>query len=362
MWKLLLMLLWACGVSAQPLVPRDDNEVIERLPGRRAAVMTLSAPQAATQARALIEQSRAEGDPRWAGRALALLQPWANGAAAPADVVVMLATAEQHLHDFEGAARRLEGLLAREPAHPQAGLTLATLRRVQGRYEASDQACRAIQGGQGLHPAACLAENQALRGQFGPARTQLNRLLTATRDGGSRAWLLTTLAELEERAGQPDAAEQAYRQALAAVPGDGYAALALADLLIGRDRARDALAVLAGQPRSDAVLLRQVISGQRQGLDVARDEAELRQRFEQIALRPGAGHAREQAMFALRVDRNAPRALAAAQANVGLQREPIDLLLLAQAARAADHRAALQQAARLAQEIGLHDRRLDALL
>ena len=84
----------------------------------------------------------------------------------------------------------------------------------------------------------------------------------------------------------------------------------------------------------------------------------------QAALRPDAGstHAREQALFALRVEGQPARALQLAKLNVGLQREPIDLLVLAETARAAKDDEALQMARRIKQEMGLHDVRLDALL
>ncbi len=98
--------------------------------------------------------------------------------------------------------------------------------------------------------------------------------------------------------------------------------------------------MLRNDVRSDPVLLRLALAeaAARQGAaPSAVDTAELRARMAQAALRPDAAttHAREQAMFALFVDADAQRALQLARTNVELQREPIDLLLLAQAARAA---------------------------
>ena len=60
---------------------------------------------------------------------------------------------------------------------------------------------------------------------------------------------------------------------------------------------------------------------------------------ERIALanqRPAASkfHGREQAMFALTIDRAPARALELARGNVEQQREAIDVLVLAEAARA----------------------------
>ena len=62
----------------------------------------------------------------------------------------------------------------------------------------------------------------------------------------------------------------------------------------------------------------------------------MRDRIAQANQRPEAKklHGREQAMFALFVEEAPARALALARGNVEQQREPLDLLLLAEAAQA----------------------------
>lgn len=361
----------AFGTAAQaaPIVPERDSQVIETLPARlgaRAAANPRDARSAVQLAQGLMSEARASGDPRLAGQAMAALQAWADPATAPGDVLLMQATVRQYLHDFDGAAALLEGLVARDARQAQAWLTLATVRRVQGRYAASDSACAQLLAlGAALYGVACSAENEALRGGFDPARQRFQRLLADPRlDAGTRNWLLTSLAELEERAGRADAADAAFKAALAAQPG-GYALVAYADFLIGRHRERDALALLRGQPRTDAVLLRLAIAGTRfKSPQAVADAGEMRERIAQANQRPDAqaAHGREQALFALWVDAEPARAVALARTNLQLQREPIDLLVLAQAAAAARQPAALQEAAQLSREVGLHDRRLDALL
>ena len=90
-------------------------------------------------------------------------------------------------------------------------------------------------------------------------------------------------------------------------------------------------------------------------------------RCERIALanqRPDAkvAHGREQSMFALQVDGQAARALDLARGNVAQQREPLDLLVFAQAARASADTAALAEVRKLTQDMGLRDQRVEALL
>ena len=371
---------------AVPIIVNSDDDLVERLPAsamvRRMASRDLTAQRAgaahtggrptladasraAQEARTLLEAARAEGDPRAAGQALALLARWKDDPRAPTAVALMLATVEQFLHDFDTASARLDRLVLLDPRQPQAWLTLATLRRLRGNYRWSDDACHAVLSlGVTLHGQACLAENMALRGDTAGARRMLEVLLQATLDPGSRIWLLTTLAEAEQRDGRPRQAEAAFAAALQAAD-DGYTALDYADFLLEQNRPAQALRALKGQPRSDAVLLRLAIAGRRtRAPQAAADLAEIGERFAQAALRPGgtSGHAREHALYWLDLRDDPAAALALAGQNIVQQREPIDLLLYARAARAARAPQALAALAHLKTVMRLHDRRLDALL
>ena len=378
---LLFLLIAGCmaaAASAAPIVPQNDAEMIEVLPAvtgdraaqrrlqRERAARPLDATLATTTARQLLDQAHAAGDPRFAGQALAALQAWPDVQTAPPEVLLMQATVLQYLHEFDAAAHKLEVLTARAPRTPQAWLTLATVRRVQGRYAASDAACAALgRLREALYAAACQAENDGLRGRADAARITLTQLAaTAGLDGGTRNWLLTTIAELESRQGRAKVADAAYRAALDAA-ADEYSVLSYADFLIAQGRDREAVARLKGQRRTDAVLLRLAIAGAR--AKAPESEADARELRERIALanqRPDAKvfHAREQAMFALWIERDVQRGLQLARVNVGQQREPLDLLVLAEAARASGDAAALREVARVVSETGLRDERIAALL
>jgi tetratricopeptide (TPR) repeat protein len=373
---LLAGLTLALAAPAAPILPAGDADVVETLPAggqrgeerrlrRQLAERPGDAALAVSVAQRFLERARVQGEPRYAGLALGALAAWPDPTLAPPEVALMRATLAQYLHDFEGAASTLEALLKRSPAMGQAWLTLATIRRVQGRYDASDAACAALaRQAPGLHAEACRAENDALRGRFDAARARFRQLAqTAGLDGATRGWLLTSLAELEERAGRGAAAESVWREALRADPSP-YPTIAYADFLILRGRDADVLALLEPLPRGDAVLLRLAIAGHRSGAaDAAPRVAEMRERIALANLRPDTPtfHGREQAMFALWVDGDAPRALELARRNVELQREPIDLLLYAQSARSAGRADALQAAKALAREVGLRDARIEAI-
>jgi len=365
--------------GAAPIVPTRDDEVIEVLPAssanredrqlrKRLAARPDDVALATAVARRYLEQARESGDPRFAGLALAALRAWPDASAAPDDVLLLRATLEQYLHEFDAAVDHLRLLVARPSGsrQPQAWLTLATVLRVQGRYGDSDAACREVgRAGADLYATACLAENAALRGETAPARRSFETMLASrSLPPGARGWLTTSLAELEERDGRAGPAEAAYRSVLRLGP-DTYAAIAYADFLIAQGRPADALAALKDEARTDTVLLRVALAATLARTPSApREVAEMRDRFSLANERPDARifHGREQAMFALVVDRDAERALALARGDVARQREPLDVLVFAQAARASGRKEAIEEARRLKASIGLHDRRIDELL
>ncbi len=209
-------LFLACAVGASgaaPITPTRDDEVIEVLPAsagnrgedrqlRKQLATRPDDPKLATAvARRYLEQARESGDPRFAGLALAALRAWSDANASPDDVLLLRATLEQYLHEFDASVAHLRLLLARPGGErrSQAWLTLATVLRVQGRYADSDTACREVaRAGAEVYASACLAENAGLRGETAGARRSFETMLAA---GGlpasTRGFLTTSLAELE---------------------------------------------------------------------------------------------------------------------------------------------------------------------
>ncbi len=384
-------LLTLLPAQASPLQPQRDNEVLEKLPllapwardarlARKAGQGTGDLRSALATARQFLELARSQGDARYAGQALGSLQAWPTTATAPVEVLVMRASVEQYLHQFSTSETTLRLALAQQALHPQAWLTLASLQRLRGNYSAAADSCgRLSLSGADFYARACRAETESLGPAQTAARAELQGLLLSREAGYSqslRAWLLTSLALLEEMTGDDQGAETHYRAVLALTDPQadsaGYARLAFVDHLLRLQRGREVPALLAVLPRSDAVLLRLAIA-QRQSQaprqskaqrDSA-DAAELVQRFAAIDAANTTGtspHAREQARFALDVQGQPQRALALAQRNIQTQREPEDLLLLARAAVAAGNAAALAQARQLLITQGLKDARIDAVL
>ncbi|MCB1896346.1 MAG: hypothetical protein H6945_12565 [Zoogloeaceae bacterium] len=364
-------LLWA-GVSAlahaAPSVPTDDDTVVARLPARIAPARhggrAASDPQAALQAaQDYLQAAREQGDARFAGLAIGALQAWRQPRRDPLDIVVMQATLAQHVHDFERAAELLQVAVSRAPDDAQAWLTLATVRRVQGRLPASDAACVRLAGaGQPVYAAACLAENRALRGDTGAARAAFRRLLAGNHEAALAAWLQVGMAQACELAGEPSAAEIHYRSALAVAPMP-FAHLALADLLLDTGRPGAAEAVLSDMPESDAVLLRRAIAARALGRDDAAEQARrLAERFAAASARGDDGsHLRERARFALALAGDLREARRLARRNLERQREPADWLILARADAALGDQDSLRLTRAKMTDSGVRDARIEAL-
>jgi hypothetical protein len=369
---------------AAPVVPTNDTEVVEHLParligmprllrdvaGKPVAFADRSNPdEAAKRARAMLDEARDRGDPRYAGYAMAAIAPWNSDAAAPAPIAILAATIAQYQHDFDGSRRMLEAVLKRDPGNPQATLTLATIARVQGRYADSDATCRRVSIP--LYQAACLAENMALRGQTDQGRKLVLELLAlpqlqASNASSVRQWLTTTLAELEERAGHDDAADIAYREALA-LGRDSYLALDYVDFLIAHRRFPEAERSLIAEPQpyGDGVLLRlAIVQKDAKEASASASAAELRDRFDAARERGDAIsiHGRELARSLFAVQDDAKGAVSVARDNLRIQKEPADFLVMAEAARAAKDTDAMREVAVEANAIGLVDQRLRTIL
>jgi hypothetical protein len=355
--------------AGRDLTPTGDAQVVQTLGPRTLAVVPASAaatPQAAAQAaqraaQQAITQARETADPRYLGRAQGVLAPWWDKPDAPAALAVLQATVQQGRHEFAAARATLESALKRDPSQAQGWLTLATLERVAGRYAQALVACRQVaSAGAALYAAACELETTSLQGRHDEARRGLQALALQAPDPSTRAWLTSLLAESEERAGRDAPALTAYQASLALAP-DGYTALAAADLMLRTGKAAAALKLLDGQPASDAVLLRRARA--LKAMNDPRWQAlatELRERFAALDARGDdpATHARERAMAALWLQGDGAVALAAAQLNLTLQREPLDWWLALRSAELAQQPGELARLKDALAATGLRDARL----
>jgi hypothetical protein len=148
------------------------------------------------------------------------------------------------------------------------------------------------------------------------------------------------LGEVQWFQGDGAAAATTLREALMLDERDRYSRLLLAEVLTGTKRAAEVQALFSGQTLTDAELLAFVESGA-----APKDaRAELVERVEASRRRGDGVHRREEARYALTVERDAALALTLATANFQVQREPADARVLLEAALAAKDVAAAKPA------------------
>lgn len=372
------LLAWP-AVQATPFTPSSDEQVLERLPARAADPkqrelrelrerwrMQPDDVDAAVQlARRYVEQSGAEGDPRYIGYAQATLAPWWDKPEPAPEVRVMRAILRQYGHEFDAALADLAAVTRQEPGHGEAWAWQVAIHLVQARYPKARAACERLAAlAEPLIGAACRAQLDALTGRAAPAAQSLRAALRADTSPSlaQRLWSLTRLAEIEERRGRFQEAEAAFREALAIGLPDVYLLSAYADFLLDRGRAAEVLTLLQGKERSDLLLLRLAIAGKAASSPQAGAWREaLAARFDAARLRGDALHQKEESRFALAVQGQARRALELARANYALQREPADARVLLEAALAARDRAAAEPVQRWLAETGVESVALRAL-
>lgn len=349
---LLIALLCSNTVRAEPFLPSDDAQVLERSSVRRhnpddARLLALrarlaqrptDAVTAATLARLYLQRARSQADPRYLGYTQAVLAPWSKTAQPPTEIQLLRATAAQSLHDFDAALLDLDIILQRQPQHAQARLTRATVYQARGELPAARADCEQLAAAASAVIAdTCIATVDSLSGHAARAYTQVAKWRAQRAEPALVPWLDGLLAEFAQRTGSNNAAaEQHYRDALAATPDDAYLLAAFADFLLDQARAHEVVALLRDKTRADGLLLRYALARQQlHATDSAQTIATLSARFAEARARGTALHVREEAIFTLKLLGNAARALTLAQENWQAQREPADARILLEAALAA---------------------------
>ena len=369
-------LLFARLAFATSYRPNGDDVVLEQLspasaalrqwrePGARAVTVTLD--QALATARRYVEIGQTWSDPRLYGYAQAALGPWWNTDPAPPQLLVMRARILQFQHQFDAALAQLEPALRADQFNADAWLLFASIEQVRGNVRAARMAClKLLPIADPLVGATCAASTAALGERSDQAEQLLAQALTRPSDASpaQRVWALTTLAEIRARRGDDASAETAFKQAIALAPEDVYTRAAYADLLLATARPREVRSLIGADPaQADATLLRVAIAAARNHDGDAKMLADaFDRRFSEARARGDQTHLREQARFLLDVRGDAGAALALAQTNFTIQREPADAAVLLESAAAARDPVAAQPALDWLQQTGIDAPALNAL-
>ncbi len=331
-----------------PFIPTSPEEVVENVPAggetrkaRAAARAALASrpddvDSAVKLAQGYLDSARAEGnDVRLIGRAQAVLAPWWNAVDPPDQVRLVRATLKQSLHDFAGARADLDALVTADPRNAQAWIVRATVAQVVGDYLEAQKSCAALSGlVSELVEVVCRAPLKGLQGDAAAAAASIDAALAGADTAKLKSWAMSVAGELRWWAGDTALAEENFAGALRLDPQDDYTRGAWADLLLDANRPTEAVKLLGGYERNDALLLRLCVSQRAAKLEQAACVV-LRERVAATRQRADTVHRREESRFALYVEEDATKALDLAEANFKVQREPADVRALLEAALAA---------------------------
>lgn len=352
----LICLSWvglaAAAAAAERYKPTDPHTVVLQL-----GPLVATAGSTEQQVGLLLARARTDRDPRYAGRAEALLAARLRSPDPPVALLIAQADLLQQRHAFPAALETLDRVIGRVPGDAGARLMRAQLRIVTGEFAEARSDCTAvIAAGDTAAGSVCLAQVEAVTGS--PRATQLCALVLAWARHLApevAAWGHAVCAELAQRGGDTAGAEKALRAGLAISPRDEFMRVALVDLLLARGAAREALPLLELERPSAAMLLRRVLALNASGMHPGQALAELRELIALAVRRGERVHLREEALLALEVEQDYPKALALAQQNFALQKELADVRLLARAAKAARSTSAERELRRWVEALGYSD-------
>jgi tetratricopeptide (TPR) repeat protein len=314
-----------------------------------------------------LRRARADREPRYFARAEALLRPWAALPGARGATLRVQADILQNRHDFASAVKLLDRAIALDPRDANARLMRASVKMVGGHAADARSDCAGVlASAESTSGTICLAQVLGATGGLARADALLKTLVSrdgitpaATVSAPVRAWALWLLADFADRSGDSRAAEAQLRAALDADPQNEGIRSALSDLLLSRGASREALALVDLPAPSIGLLARRARARQ-----LLRDPAleETRTQIQDLVTlasrRGDPPHLREEALVALDIDHDAPRALDLAKANFDTQRETIDVRLLIRAARTCGDTATLRSVTEWIHQTGYEDRQL----
>lgn len=301
---------------------------------QRAAPTEVSKAQDA--ARALIDEGRTRGDSRLVGAAVGVLRPFLGDPSA--ETLYLAATARQYQHDFAGALELLDRALTLMSNDVNARLSRATILTVRGDLYTARKDCKRIAEVRPDIGFLCQATTEVLTAE-GPAyATRLQAILAqpGLLDPQLRGWAMGLIAEIALHNGNSPLAKAQLEAVLADDPLAVRERLMLVDVLLKEGQAEAARDLLLPAPETDGVLIRRVLAlrALSEADEAARLSAILRNRVE-LNLDLGlTAHAREEALYFLRIAGDPGQSLARAKVNWALQHEIEDAVLLLEAAEA----------------------------
>ena len=326
---------------AAPFTPDNDQQILETLPTDSPTPRYSNADDflsnkptvSPEQASQLLQRAYLQGDPRALGQARAQLDQSTDQSV---ETTMLRARALQSDHKFDEAKALLQQILAQDPTHADALLTLSSLLVVQGQFDDALSYCHKLEDNAlRVYQLACIAQTQSMAGQLTEAKQTLNGLASIAPglDDSTARWIYLIQADVALRSQDAVLAKQVFAlMDTETVP----ALMARADWLLSQAKHKEVRDLLQNHKDKDSLLL-QLIAAQRQLGDPEANKnlALMKERIDVWQLRQEKAHLREQASYDL-LAKHTDVALELARENWQQQRETADITLYVTAALAAN--------------------------
>lgn len=295
---------------------------------------------ASSEAEQLIAKSRRLGGASFAREARKVLDPWWKSPTPPTKILLQRATLLQRDHHFDEALTDLNRVLKHDPKSTEAWLMKTTILTVMGRFEEARKASIPLFGL--APPLVAVTAGTAPTSSNGNLQASYDLLLKTSKEHPNapvsvRAWAQTALAEMAVRLGNAEDADQHFRSALVIDQTSPYLLNAFAHFLLEQKQAARVLDLLQESCHHLTLpwlLAEQQINGDSPAYQKALQALE--KNMAEAHQNHGHSHGREEAIFYLHLKGNTREAIHQAIGNWKSQREAADLIILLEAAIAAE--------------------------
>lgn len=380
---LLLICLTYYGASAKPYIPKDDSEILEKLPTKGNQKLSKELQKlkkdlednpkdeksAINFAKQCIEIARDKSDPRFFGYAEAALKPWLNRLDTSTQVQTLNAIIKQSNHNFKGALEDLSQVLKKDPTNAQAWITKAQIHTTLGEYDKAKQSCTYLLSlVNKLTSITCISIAGSLSDSAEKSYTLLNQVFDEARNLDTinleeKLWALITLGDIAARLGNNNIARDHFNEVLKFNPNNSYLLAVYSDLLLNENKPSEVISLLKDKNLNDALLVKLAIAEKKLNLsDLNKHTADLKARFAANKLRGDKVHLREEAIFLLELLNNTKDALKLASENWKIQKEPQDARILLKAAIKCNNKNAAMPVINFLKKNKLEDVQLEKLI
>jgi len=253
-------------------------------------------------------------------------------------LLLQAAWLSQAEHKFETALNYVNQVLKKDVKNAQAWLLKSSIHLVQGSLDQARFACQQLGVDMSVLVAltcsARLSETSVQKKQYLMRLIHLMKLYESGHEPRIQAWADSVVADLAKDVGGYEVADLFYQRSIEALPTVQVRA-AYADLLLKQEKYHKVVYLINHSDSAPALAIRRLIAEKAIGRDIQKRIIDIDKLFRSWFAENDFRHAREMAIFYLKLENDPVFAYYLAKENVKIQREPEDKAILFETQKAA---------------------------